>query len=489
MASWRDLSVVRFRPSTTIAEGERIEWLLWPAFAWRVIGPVPRERELNLVQRAVLGLLIAGRRTADEIAGRLCLHRELVALVIHELEATRALDAGQRPTARGRALLAEGDDDTVDDVVVGRVFSDPFTGEVWPRLVERDLPLIALEENERGWPVITTGTRGAPRRDRAYAVEMPASPVVRVPTPIEILRAARLHARHLRDGDDDAEIDERPSRLGRVSSLTNDRERLLLAVRVRVGADDWSVDDPFGVGESQRMRRAIERRIDAERARGGRSPLRERFVPQVDEARAQTLRELQKLAEFEVEERLPAVIRGHESLVERLVAMKRAHLEASQQGSPRDKREDVIVKAQQAVEHVFCGLLERSRGRDDVMVLTHDETVNATIYEEIARDCGFEVPLPKCLAGVRAGKVRHAVESRTGSLRPLVLACLLGARARSDHPLRLAGGRRPALLARLDALARERDPAAHGGRRRCQNLELDDVLEITFDTIEQLLPR
>ena len=69
MASWSDLPVVRFAPSPFVADGERVEWLLWPALAWRVIGPRPRERELNLVQRAVLGLLVAGRRTVDEVAG------------------------------------------------------------------------------------------------------------------------------------------------------------------------------------------------------------------------------------------------------------------------------------------------------------------------------------------------------------------------------------------------------------------------------------
>ncbi len=489
MASWSDLPVVRFAPSTTVSDGERVEWLLWPALAWRVIGPRPRERALNLVQRAVLGMLVAGRRTADEIAGRLCLHRELVALVIHELEAAGALDGAQRPTSRGRELLSEEDDDTHDDVVVARVFSDPFSGELWPRLIERDLPLATVERGEKGWPQIVTGTHGAPRRDRPYVVSMPSPPVARAPSPKEILRASRLHARHLIDGNDDAEPDERPSRLDRVACLTDDCERVMLAVRVRVGAGDWSIDDPFGVGESQRMRRAIERRVDAERAERGRSPLRERLVPEVDEALAKTLQGLQALAMFKVERRIPAVIRADEALVERLVAMQRAHLEASQAESPRDKREDVVVKAQQAVEHLFGDLLNRHRDRADALALTGDEAVNAALYEGIARDCGFEVPLPKTLVGVRAGKVRSALESRTGSLRPLVIAALLGARARPDHPLRLAGARCPTLLGRLDALARERDPAAHGGRRRRQTRDPIDVIEVAFDAIEQLLPR
>lgn len=486
MASWREFPIVRFRPSTAIAEGERVEWLLWPTLAWRVIGPRQRPRALNLVQRAVLGLLVAGLRTVDEIAARLCLHRELVALVIHELESMGALDATQRPTARGKTLLVE-DDEGNDEYVVARVFSDPFTGEVWPRFVERDLPLVTAEENGGGWPVIITGTRGAPRRDKPFVVEMPSECIERAPSPAEILRAAHLHARHLRDGDDDGEFEASPTRLGRASCIAARCEPMLLAVRVRVGSADWSVDDPFGVGESARMRRTIERRIERERAKRGDSPLSRRFAPQVDEAHPERLSDLHALASFEVNQRLPGLLRGDDSLTERLVAMKRAHLEAAQESSPRDKVEDVIVKAQQAVEHMFCDVLERDRGRDDLAVLTRDDTVNAAIFQSIARECGFGGPLPKTLLGVRAGKVRSAFESRKGSLRPLVLAALLGARARAAHPLRRAGARSPTLLSRLDALASARDPAAHGGKRSRQILDLDDVMEIVFEAVEQLL--
>jgi hypothetical protein len=488
MASWRDLPIVRFRPSTAIEDGERVEWIFWPTLAWRVIGPRARPRALNLVQRAVLGMIVAGRRRADEIAEALCLHRELVALVIHELESMRALDAAQQPTQAGKTLLTDDDDDH-DEYVVARVFSDPFTGELWPRLVERDLPLLAAEENDRGWPVIVTGTRGSPQRDSPFVVEMPADRIEREPSSSEILRAARIHARHLRDGEDNGEFDAPPTRMGRASCIAARCEPMFLAVRVRVGGVDWSVDDPFGIGESPRMRRAIERRIAQERAKRGQSPLSKRFAPQVDAARAETLRELQAHASFTVNQRLPALLRGDDTLTERLVAMQRAHLEALQEGSPRDKHEDVVVKAQQAVEHMFCSLLERVRSRDDLVVLSSNESFNATLYEGIARACGFEGPLPKSLLGVRAGKVKSAFESRMGSLRPLVLATLLGARERPDHPLRRAGARSPALLKRLDALASARDPAAHGGKRSRQTVALDDVMEIAFDAVEQLLPR
>lgn len=488
MAAWRNLPVVTFRPSRFASEGERVEWLLWPAVAWRVIGPRARERRLNLVQRAVLGLLVAGLRTADEIAERLCLHRELVALVIVELASVHALDATHRPTAAAERMLRDDDDDD-DERVVARVFADPWEGEVWPRFIERDLPLAVVETGESGWPVVATGTHGAPRRDRPFVVDMPTRIATRRPSAAEILRASRLHARHLRDGDDLDDAGDPPTRLDRASCLDAPCEHVFLMVRVRVGSSGWVADDPFGVGESERMRRMIERRIEQDRATRKGSPLLQRLAPQVDAARAESLAELQGLARFEVERRLPAIHRGDAGLVERVVAMKRAHLEATRADGPRDKQEDVVVKAQQAVEHLLCALVERARGRDVLAVVTRDEEANAALYVAVARDCGFAGPLPKSLLGVRAGKVRSAYESRTGSLRPLLLAALLAARTRPDHALRRAATASPALLADLDELACARDPAAHGGGSKRQKVDLDRVLAVAFDAIEQLLPR
>ncbi len=488
MAAWRELPVAAFRPRRPRAPDERTQWLLWPAVAWRVVGPRARERKLNLLQRAVLGLMVAGRRSADEIAERLCLHRELVALVTVELASLGALDASHRPGAAAESLLREdGDED--DEIVVARVFADAATGEVWPRFVEGDLPLAVVEPGTDGWPVVVTGTQGSPRRERPFVVKMPDEVVQRRPSAAEILRASRVHARHLRDGDDRDEPADRVSRVDRVACLDAAGEPLYLLVRVRVGLGDWCVDDPFGVGESAQMRRSIERLIDAERATGRGHALAQRLLPQPDNARSPTLAETQESARRHVEARLPALHRAELSLVERVVAMQRAYLEATAVDGPRDKHEDVVVKAQQAVEHVLCRLVEAQRGKDVLEVLTRDEATNAALYEALARACGFDVPLPKSLVGVRSGKVRSAYEARAGSLRPLALAALLATRTRTDHPLREAARTAPALLTRLDALALARDPAAHGGGRRRQKIDLERVLEIAFDAVEQLLPR
>ena len=44
-----------------------VRWVLWPAYAWRVVAPVPKERPLNLFQRAILGLARV-EETSDVVA-------------------------------------------------------------------------------------------------------------------------------------------------------------------------------------------------------------------------------------------------------------------------------------------------------------------------------------------------------------------------------------------------------------------------------------
>lgn len=486
-SSWSDFPVVRFKPSTRKREDERVEWLLWPALAWRVVGPRPRERTLNLFQRSVLGLLCAGRRTADEIATRLCLHRELVALVILELEQMHAVDALQRPTAKGQKIY-EDDQDDDDELVVGRVFSDALSGALWPRLIVSDLPIATATANEQGWPILETGTQGAPRRDRAFVVEMPAIPNQRAPQPADILHAARSHAHQLRHGEEMGEVENRSARLGSVQLLPLPPERVLLAMRARVGRSGWSIDDPFGVGESPRSRSLVERRLDEERASRGPTLLRDRLQARAVAEEPSTLKELQRIAESTVEDRLTVAIHEHPEVFTRAVAMQRAALEAEQSGSPRDKQDDVVVKVQQLIEHLLGELLRQHGRRDDHRALTSDHRLNARLFEQLARGCGFEAPIPKNLTGVRGGKVQAAVQSCGGSVLPLVLALLLGTPGVAGHPLRRAGARSPGFLTGLAELATLRDRAAHGGRRGTrQETSAFDVITFGYGAIELLL--
>lgn len=483
---WRQYPI--YRGSSCAAgrrPGERMRLLAWPVLLWRALGPEYRRRRLNLFQRAVLGLLLAGRRTATEIAERLVLHRDFVALILVQLASLGLLDASHRPIPDRSAKALADDDDFDSDLVVGRVVSDPFSGQLWPRFVEREFTLTEVEVNAKGWPEVVSGSAGAPRRESAFVVAMPDRPHVEPPRADAILWATRQHRRGYDEQQGDALP---PTRLAGARCLDVKPEHALVLLRVRVSSGEWTVDDPVDVGEHPFFQRMIDQRINDERKSGQASALSNWLVPRLEEADP-TLGSLQATARRAAEDRLPQLATCRDGLLrERIFAMQRARLEAELIDSPADKHDDVAVKAQQALEHVVAAILRSDRHKSDVTRLhKEDEALNKQLYEACAHVCGFETPLPKTLVGARAGKVRHAFESREGSLRPLVLAALLGASARETHPFRSASRRCPGLLGVLDSVASARDPAAHGGKNSRQQ-DAVDVVEHTYQALEALLP-
>jgi hypothetical protein len=161
---------------------------------------------------------------------------------------------------------------------------------------------------------------------------------------------------------------------------------------------------------------------------------------------------------------LTMAIRQHETVRERLVAMQRAWLEASLDDAPADKWDDVLVKAQRAAERALRVAHEPWCAVTPPLFMDlaeSDKALNQQLLDAIAGELGFSTPLPPTLASVRRGKVQHAEDSGSGSLRPLVVLALLSAGRDRAHPLHRAARRHVDLLERLDRLAQARDRAAH----------------------------
>lgn len=454
----KDTPVLRFN----YGKDPNARWVLWPVFVWRVVAPVPKERKLNLFQRAVLGLARAKLKAIVDVADRLLIAPDLAGLVVLELQDMALLDHAGEPTERGLKMLEDIEEDPPEEAQVGHVFSDPFTGKVWPRFVTGDLPIADVELNEDGWPVLLSGSAGAPWKDPTFSV-LPSGrdgAVMDPPSTRDVLRAARRHRRQ-RDYDE-VDDDRDVPRLQRVSFVDDRPQPYLLALRVRRhDSGDWMVDDPFGHGEAIDLRARLEERLDSQNG------LRSWLAPLVgSDPTAPTLGHLQAEATWKVEERLTLAIRHYDAVRERLVAMQRALLEAESLDAPLDKWDDVLVKAQRAVERVLRMVCCNHGSDSDSLFknLAHsDKDFNRRLLDTIAADIGFHVPLPVTLSSVRRGKVQCAELGGGGSLRPLVVLGLLCADRDEDHPFRRAGRTAPDLLHRLDELATARDRAAHDG--------------------------
>lgn len=441
-----------------------VRWVLWPVFAWRVVAPVPKERKLNVFQRAVLGLARAGVVRVADVAARLLIAPDLAALVAQELvEQLGLIDYSGKPTKRGLEWLEDLEQDPIHESRVGHVFTEAFTGRLWPRFLTGDLPIADTEANDEGWPMLLSGSAGDPWKDRTFSVLPGArdSVVMARPDVEDVLRVARLHRRQ-RQRDYEEIVDDARDvpHLRRVSFIDDSPQPFLVALRVRRHASgDWVVDDPFGHGESVELRARMEERLDSNKG------LRPWLAPLIgSDPDAPTLGHLQNEATWKVEERLTIAIRQHEVVREKLVAMQRALLEAESYDAPADKWNNVLVKADSAVMwalrtmHTPYAMVRPPFFEDfDRMPVKSRSPIS-----EAARSIGLATQVPSRILSITRSQVKDA-EKGKGSLRSALVLSLFAARWHREHPLRRALKARPDLLQRLDALATDRNPAAHGG--------------------------
>jgi hypothetical protein len=462
-------------------------WVLWPVFVWRVVAQVPADRPVNVFQRAVLGLARAGVRTVSGISDRLLIAPKLASLIVLELRNASLVDHAGAPTERGLAVLEDVEQEPEELASVGHVLADALGGKLWPCFLAGDLP-IAEAEPDDGRVVLRSGSAGDPWRDPTFSVRpTQLDPVVVTrPDVRDVLRAARGHQRrrHLDEVADDAHVPD----LARVSFVEDAPQPYWFALRVRTHeSGDWMVDDPFGPDESVWLRERIEARLDVD---GGLRRWIERVV--VGDGSG-SLTALHAEAVWRVEDRLTLGVRQHPDALDRLVVMQRALLEAEQEGAPRDKWDDVLVKAQRAAERVLHAayrqhLIGGARSEQPLSFRLADADVafNRLLLDRMAQDLGFHTPLPHTLSSVRSGKVQAAEHQGGGSLRPLVLLALLCADQDPAHPLRRAGPRWPDLLHRLDALASARDRAAHDGVDTTRE-SVPEHVETAFLAVEALI--
>lgn len=487
------------------AERGRLRYVLYPAYAYRIIAPRTVSRELNILQRAVLGLCRAGVVRATEIGGLLKIHEDLAARVLQALQGARLLDHGGAPTPRGVMALGTNVAEGAEQPIAGYVFQDPWTRQVWPRFVER---LVYADTVLRpdGFADLLLGTSGDPRQEQTYTVwpreQLPASP----PSATEILEVVRRHGRLAEAEGDRHEAGDQEAgetrladapRLELLTHVEPEPRALYLAMRVfapEVPIDGalWEAADPFGGGRSRVARDALARRRQVD---PGLDVLLNGLLasarPDAPAELGDLLARLEEAATQQVEQRLSTALRGT-PLFAHAIAMERARLEAVEAGErcPPDKLDDVLLKVQKVVEQML-GDLQLRHPAASYWRLLHESNraENARTLDALARNIGFAEPLPPSLTGVRQGKVRQAAERNSGSLRPRLIAAMLAAGYKLMHPLRSAAAVRPRLLHELDALALLRDGSGHAERNGAGAVTIETVLEqaeLAYITVQLL---
>ena len=501
--------VLNYGPNCKPHKPRSQQYLLWPAYAYRVVAPERRHRQLNLFQKHVLGLCRSGVYKANSISDLLDIDMELAAFLLVELKQMGLLNDEFMPSENGLRVLDE-ESSGQDTMMVGFVFQDPWSGKFWPRFVSQ-LAYIDVEyQHQRAYLLL--GTTGNPRRKRAFCWFPRGDTLCYQPKPQDILKASRLHRRHARDykrymgkldeidSDNDIVSFEPESNLQQVALINEEPVPVMLTTFVYVPKSitegiSWQVCDPFGLGINRELRTVIEEQMEHyEPLKHFVRQLTDKIVSEEDETFLETNAQMLTKATEVVEDQLTLAIRRYPSLYEDLIGMEIAHSRVNI-GGPNLKNDikDILTKSQIVLEGLFGVIRSSSPTEGCWRILTREDVNhNSDLVNQIAAKIGFtlnhEDQLPPGLTRISLGKIKSAADFGGESIGPRLVASLLTAHRRPDHPFHRAARLFPEMLIKVYEIAQLRNQfGAHAGTVRIGPQEIEEVVKSVYCTTRSLL--
>lgn len=477
----RSTPVVDFGATSRPLRWDTRKWILWPAFAFKVLMPAQRNASFNILQRAVIDLCSAGVRSPADIAARLAFEKEqeeLVGFILQQLREMDILDDAGAPTQRALRLLAD-EDDPAEAEDAGYVMVDGHSRRLWPRIHRGSLPVTEAEIKSSRSATFIRGTLGNP--ENVFATILWPSPGVRVdapPTSLEILKAARRHQRRARafaretsrgDGGnfDPGLCQTTPKRFRLVSPVA---EPVFVAACVFLTTDkrqrSWLVTDPCGLGVTDVLREGL-----LELAKDGKPNVRELLEDLTGEAwhvdegdLAYYLAEAHRQSAARVGKLLGAAADLlPQDAVQRLVdADERLEAARVQSDATTKFVEDFLANTYAAVEGVFGWLVSLYPDPSLLSALAASGGTNGRTLQRVATALGFTTSADTVsLLCVSRGVVRGAICNANRTLPGRLAAALLAAQTHTDHPLRSLAARDPSALEFLAYLGKLRIDASH----------------------------
>lgn len=500
----REDMVLYFNPKSHVRYRSR-EFVLWPAWAYRVVAPEVTERKLNLFQKAILGMCRVGLTERDVLASKLSLHPELISVIMHELYGRGFLTPQGEPTKQGLVTL---DDEfyEIDQMVSGYVFQDPWSGEIWPRFMTQ-LNYCDREFKENGFPVLLRGPSGKPRRQPAFMVLPDRSVAPAQPSAASIIRAIGTHHRIRRFGADqylseDDYFAEEPhvgEKIERVSFIEEQPTPVFLASFLYLpesdaSASSWYAADPFGTGASLRFRQKVEQLMPAlPKLYAVVNRLVGRGLHDGIEQMVKWNEELRQAAELTVDENLTVDMRLHPAF-ERVVEMEKGRREGQVLGEDflREKVESMLRAGVKVLEALFSALSQRypiSEVWKRLYVLTggrklvpqKDNALRAEIFRSAIGRIGFAPEIPSAFLAVTPGQIKSVTAyNDSWRLRPLICATLLAADQDAGHPMHDIAKIYPDFLKDADKVAGLGGAAGHANEQNVSFAEASDVVEVVY---------
>ncbi len=444
-------------------------YLLWPAFAWRVVAPEPDTRRINMFQKAVLGLCRAGSYCPEEMAPMLHLHPRLIETLGRELVGFGWIDAVTgRPTEAGLLALRESEE-VLGSQVSGWVFQDPWTGELWPHFAVQ-LRLQEMSSKASSSELyLVVGSPAKCRHEAVLRIDGPENAAQ--PSTEAVLRAVRRHKRRaslkgylalLPIGADEQNEEatglKSLQRISFVSSAPEPVDLVTYGYVPKAGVLQPQICDPFGFGASEELWCRLEgAAVSSRGAQAAVEELLDRSCKAAGPDFREQLALQRKIAEAEVVEQLSINIRQYPAVFEHWVTvlLNRAQALASQ-GHQKGPLASVMASGRKTIEAVFKVLASKFPIKDMHLLFVSMPLANQPILEQAACAIGFTIPLPFPLVSPGKGPPDKRSLRRAGSsaenfymLPSVLVATILCASRDSSHPLRTAARADSQLLVKI----------------------------------------
>ncbi len=456
-------------------------YLVWPCAAWRVVAPMPSDRRINVLQKAVLGLSRCGSFTVSEIAARLHLHPQLIETIGMELVGSGWVDPKTwRPTSKGLAMLKE-EEEAMDSLVSGWVFQDPWTGDLWPFFARQLKLQEAIPASGHGRLSLSLETGKGTIKVYAWCLDSPPSPGQ--PATEMVLKAIKLFRRREKlkgsirwaeSGLDDFISEGSSEMLARIAFISDQPEPVGLVTYGYLpegGGLPPQICDPFGFVGDDKMWRHLQNLAGCDDAASAahREFLR---LAQVKDAPAFTEQlKLHRLAaEAQLLDSLSLNIKSFPAIFDHLADAQNYLSLAIKLGTdPQGQLASTIQFCRKALEALLKEVARQSPLTDAYKSLTGNASLDRATVEKIASDVGFTSPLPE--------KIREAIGGGSDtkerikgigrnlknvfSLNAAIVATLLACSRDSMHPFRQAAKRDPELITKFIAIIDAGNPASH----------------------------
>lgn len=485
----RTTPVVDFAETPSPRSWGQTRWILWPAYAYKVLIPSLGNPPFNIFQRTVLDMCQAGIRDTEEIAEQLGFPSpDLFVSIVEQLQSMNALDSHCVLTEHAKRLLA--DEAVVPDVEdVGYIFVDAHSRHLWPRLHRGVLPLISADmETGRGnLAELTRGDEGSKKTVKATVLWPTPSALPNQPSAFDVQKTVRHHARRVRTLARERSKNGGSSRAmndliaQKVQLLGTEPELVFVAAAIFMSKDarhsSWFVTDPCGLGVSEVLRAGMVKLANEDRH--GVKEMLERLTGQalhVDDG---------DFALYLAEANRSAALRVANNLGDAANVLPTKVLEElarADEKSQSKKTKDIEIfssAAYAAIEGSFSWLVSLYPDPNVLACLATEALSNEPIFRKIAESLGFTTSdKTNVFFKTSRSVVKGALCDGNTTLPGCLAAALLAAKDSSKHPLATLAAINPNALVFLANFKKRRNKASHNA---AAEVSITDAMQLRSD--------